>query len=41
MQGNLTFTYLHVHLPDHTVLLATFPLGPFLSLHLLPGTLYM
>jgi len=30
-----------ISLPDHPVLLATFPLGPFLCLHLLLGTLYL
>ena len=32
---------IQISLPDHPVLLATFPLGPFLCLHLLLGTLYL
>ena len=32
---------IQISLLDHPVLLATFPLGPFLSLHLLLGTLYL
>jgi len=32
---------IQIFLPYHPVLLATFPLGPFLCLHLLLGTLYL
>ena len=32
---------IQISLQDHPVLLATFPLGPFLCLHLLLGTLYL
>jgi len=32
---------IQISLPDHPVLLATFPLGPFLCLHLLLGTIYL
>jgi len=32
---------IQISLPDNPVLLATFPLGPFLRLHLLLGTLYL
>ena len=32
---------IRISLPDHPVLLATFPLWPFLCLHLLLGTLYL
>jgi len=32
---------IQIPVPDQPVLLATFPLGPFLCLHLLLGTLYL
>jgi len=32
---------IQISLPNHPVLLATFPLGPFLCLRLLLGTLYL
>jgi len=32
---------IQISLPDQPVLLATFPRGPFLCLHLLLGTLYL
>ena len=32
---------IQISLPDQAVLLATFPLGPFLCLHLILGTLYL